>query len=373
MEFDLIPNYKLPSIKITETKFKVDSPSPEQLKKRAEFERNTILKREQNFNKGINFHENLQKIDIELIEDTPEGFNMFNSPSDIEICDLARSIENVGLIHPIIVTVDNKGVYNVICGRCRVLAYIKLFQSSGLSKYKFISSYVIKSEDVDELFLRTLVIESNISFRSISKFNMIQALIINYEIMKKSKLYRNEKNIGMELSKTFQISQSTLFNFLRVKNLCDPGLTLLYENKITLKSAIYLTKVPKEIQINILEKLGPKGVKAIFKLKLLTSESNISMKKLEEKIKLVENLTPLNTKIVLEVHKELVNPLIDHIISFKKKEAATFAGKDMRGNIKKAFKVKYNKDDMEFYIEKNIIDEKQLRKLEANTIGEMIK
>jgi len=75
--------------------------------------------------------------------------------------------------------------------------------------------------------------------------------------MKKTKKFRNEKNIGMELSKQFNISESTVFNYLRVKNLCDPGLTMLYDEEISMQVATYLTKVPKGMSvtyISILEK-----------------------------------------------------------------------------------------------------------------------
>ena len=70
---------------------------------------------------------------------------------------------------------------------------------------------------------------------------MITALITNYEITKNIKNYRNEMNIGDE---------------------------------ITLQVATYLTKVPKETQVNILKTCGVKGVNKITMKKLLTK--NIS-------------------------------------------------------------------------------------------------
>jgi len=114
----------------------------------------------------------------------------------MEQYDLMRSIENVGLINPIYCTVDNAGNYSVIIGRVRVIAYCNLYEKYGKSlKYKYIPSYVIPFDEIDELYMRSMIIESNILFRKISKFNKIRSLIENYQIMKEMKQFRGEKNI----------------------------------------------------------------------------------------------------------------------------------------------------------------------------------
>ncbi|MCL2323171.1 MAG: hypothetical protein FWC47_13850, partial [Oscillospiraceae bacterium] len=150
---------------------------------------------------------------------------------------------------------------------------------------------------------------------------------------------------------------------LRVKKLCDPGLTLLYEERISVKAALYLTKVSKETQINILERFGVNGVNKIYKLKLLTSEGDISLEQLEEKIEELENYTPPKTKIIIEVQREFVNPLLEYLLSFKKDKINPFANKYTRGVTTSAFKVRYDIDAMEAYAEQNIIDEITLKKL----------
>ena len=371
---DLRPMYRLKNdnIKVSVTEIKSSKTPSEVLKKIAEAEKETILKRERNFNEGVNFYENFQKVDIELIEDTPPGWNLFDKPKETEIAELMRSVENVGLLEPVYLTLDPGGTYTVICGRLRLLAFIGLYQETGLLKYKFIPSYVIDSTSVDEFFLRSMIIESNIRFRSISKFNMIQSLIQNYEIMKKMKLYRSESNVAKEIARILHMSESNVFNLLRVKKLCDPALTLLYEERITLKAALYLTKVSKETQENILEKFGVDGVNKIYKLKLITKEGNISLEKLEEKIDELKSYTPPKTKIILEVSREFVNPLLEYLLNFKKEQINPFANKHTRGVTTSAFRVRYDAEAMNLYAKQNIIDEITLKKLIAKLSYEKI-
>ncbi|MCL2322579.1 MAG: ParB N-terminal domain-containing protein [Oscillospiraceae bacterium] len=369
---DLRPTYRLKNddIIVTTTEVKVNH-SPEEVKKWAAREKESIIKREKNFAEGVNFYENFERVDIETITDTPIGWNLFEV-KEADVAELMRSIDAIGLLDPIYVTREPDGTHTVICGRLRLLAFISLYELNFEERYKFIPAYVINSTEVDELFLRSMIIESNIKFRSISKFNMIQSLIQNYEIMKLVKNYRNESNLAAELSKVFDMSESSIFNFLRVKKLCDPGLTLLYEGRITLKSALYLTKVSKETQINILERFGVKGVNTIYKLKLITKEGNISLEELDAKIKELENYSPPKTKITIEVDKRFIGSLLEYILNFKKDKINPFANDYTRGNTSSLFKFKYDEDAMEIYAKQNLIDEKTLRKLASNLSYEKI-
>ncbi|MCL2320543.1 MAG: ParB/RepB/Spo0J family partition protein [Oscillospiraceae bacterium] len=358
-------------IKITETKIDIGS-TPDDLKKWAAHERNATLMREKNFKDGANYFDTLQKLDIELIQDVPSGWNLFDPPKKHELADLIRSIASVGLIYPIYVLQHTSGVYSVICGRSRLLAFTNLFQATGLDKYRFIPSYIIKESETDELFVRTMIIESNLRFRSISKLNLIQSLITIYEVMQKNKVFRGESNVAVEVAKTFEVSETTVFNYLKVRGLCEEALTLLYEDRLKLKAALYLTKVSKETQKNILEKFGTAGVNKVYKLKLITKEGNISLEELEEKIEELKTYTPSKTKIILEVDRRFVNPLLEYLLNFKKEHINPFANKNTRGVTTSVFRVRYDAEAMGLYVKQNIIDEITLKKLVSKLSYEKI-
>ncbi|MCL2322484.1 MAG: ParB/RepB/Spo0J family partition protein, partial [Oscillospiraceae bacterium] len=350
------------NIKITETKIDIGS-TPEDFKKWADHEKQAILMREKNFNDGANYFDTLQKLDINLIDDVPPGWNLFDPPKKHELADLIRSIASVGLIYPIYVLEHTSGVYSVICGRSRLLAFANLYQATGLDKYRFIPSYIVKESDTDELFVRTMIIESNLRFRSISKINLVQSLITIYEVMQKNKLYRGESNVAEEVAKTFEVSETTVFNYLKVRDLCEEALTLLYEDRLKLKAALYLTKVSKETQKNILEKFGIKGVNTIFKLKLITRDGDVSLEKLEENIKDIEHKTPPKTRMTIEISREFVAKLIDFLLEFKNQVIVPFACRNTRGKTSTLFKVRCNNEDMEHYIKEKLVDEMLYGKL----------
>ena len=368
---DLRPNYRLKNdpIKITEVEIQLD-PSPETLKRRAEEERATLIKRAKIINEKPEFYGNFQKVDIDIINDDFAPWNLFEWPTNMEEMDLARSIDTVGLINPIYVTLDKTGRYNVIVGRCRLLAFCNLWKATSLDKYRFIPCYVIPYEDVDELFIRSIMIESNICFRKISKGNMIKALLENHTLMKLGKQFRNESNVGIELSKLFQISESSVFNYLKVRSLCNPAQTLLYDDEISIQAATYLTKVSKEKQEKILEAFGKEGVKAIFRLKLLTKDENITIEQLQKEINRVKSLVPEKTRITIEVSKKLLSPLMQHLLDFKRTNAAEQAGR-MQGKFKNVFTVRFNDKDLGYY--KGMIDEIVLKKLLSKNISDMAK
>ncbi|MCL2320816.1 MAG: ParB N-terminal domain-containing protein [Oscillospiraceae bacterium] len=368
---DLRPNYRLKNdpVRITEVEIQLN-PSPETLKRRAEEERNTLIKRAKIINERPEFFNNLQKVDIDIINDDFYPWNLFDWPTKMEQMDLARSIDTVGLINPIYVTLDKTGRYNVIVGRCRLLAFCDLWKATSLDKYRFIPCYVIPYEDVDELFIRSIMIESNICFRKISKGNMIKALLENHTLMKLGKQFRNESNVGIELSKLFQISESSVFNYLKVRSLCNPAQTLLYDDEISIQAATYLTKVSKEKQEKILEAFGKEGVKAIFRLKLLTKDENITIEQLQKEINRVKSLVPEKTRITIEVSKKLLSPLMQHLLDFKRTNAAEQAGR-MQGKFKNVFTVRFNDKDLGYY--KGMIDEIVLKKLLSKNISDMAK
>ncbi|MCL2321270.1 MAG: ParB N-terminal domain-containing protein [Oscillospiraceae bacterium] len=370
---DLRPDYSIKNshikYRITEVEIPLNH-SAEFIEEMAKKDREALIRRERIFNEKPEYFNEIQRIDIDKINDELATWNLFEYPTKMEQIDLMRSIENVGLLNPIYVTVHDNGSYNVIIGRCRLLAYCNLWKKTNLDKYRFIPCYVIPFSQVDELYIRSMMIESNICFRKISKGNMVKALLENYEAMKRVKKYRNEKNLGMELSKQFQVSESTVFNYLKAKNLCNPAQTLLYDDEISLQVATYLTKVPKETQEKILELCGKEGVKAIFRLRLLTNNENITPEQLEKEIKRVNELLPQKTKITIEVSQALLNPLMQHLLDFKRNVAAEKASR-MQGKFKDVFNVRFNEKDLSYY--KGIIDETVLKKLLAKNLVAMSK
>ncbi|MCL2321254.1 MAG: ParB N-terminal domain-containing protein [Oscillospiraceae bacterium] len=365
---DIRPHIPDPRIKSEEL---IIPRSAEEIKARAERESEILKLRAQSINEKPCFHNTLQMINVEEIQDSFSDWNHFDLPDQMEQYDMMRSIENVGLLNPIYCTIDRDGRYSVIIGRVRLIAYCNLYEKTGFSdKYKYIPSYVINLDEIDELQIRTMMIESNISFRKISKFNMIRALIENYQLMKECKKFRNEKNVGMEIAKLFNVSEATTFNFLKTRNLCDTGLALLYDEKITLQVATYLAKVTKETQEKILDSYGVDGVKAIHRLKMLTGKKDIKMEDLEKLLKRIEKLEPYMTTISITVCSFLLDAFLKYLLEFKERDAKLRASV-FSGRFNNVFKTKFNRSHMGYYLEAGKLDEVTVKRLLAKSIKKM--
>jgi hypothetical protein len=184
---DLRPQPRMKNHISEEIEFVPSTLSPEIAKKFAAAKENLEYLKRTTLNEKPELFHNLQRIDVRIIHDIPDGWSLFDDPTAEEVLDLMRSIDSIGLIHPIHVMLTDAGKYVMLIGKFRHIAYMNLFEITGNdSRYKYIPAYVIKEDEFDELFLRNMIFESNFKFRSISKFNLIQTLISNYEIMRRS-------------------------------------------------------------------------------------------------------------------------------------------------------------------------------------------
>ena len=88
---DFRPNYMLKSdrIRITEEEIPLNHP-PELLKKWAEEERNTLIKRAKVLNEKPEFFNNFQRVDIDLIYNDFGPWNLFDLPTKAERIDLMQ-------------------------------------------------------------------------------------------------------------------------------------------------------------------------------------------------------------------------------------------------------------------------------------------
>ena len=84
----------------------------------------------------------------------------------------------------------------------------------------------------------------------------------------------------------------------------------------------------------------------------------------------MSSLVPEKTRISIEVCKKLLSPLMQHLLDFKRDEAAKQAGR-RQGKFKDVFNVRFNDKDLGYY--KGMIDEIVLKKLLSKNIMDMAK
>jgi hypothetical protein len=279
-------------------------------------------------------------------------------------------VEQVGIIQPIILLHDNDAdeIYEILVGHSRYLALKALYENTNDEKYRYVPAFILSREEVGEYFARTLILDSNFSYRNIDQTVLIKALIERYTLLKKTKKYRSEINIAEALADEFLMSRSTVFNYLCLRKLCEEVMVLLLEKRIKLQSARYLARINHETQKMILNKYGIEKINIIHRIKFLTGSEVKSEEQMEKKIEIANTLVPFTTNITVTLNKDLVNDYMKLNADFNEQAMKNYEGKFQRNNSDYYFKVKYDADHMKYYMEQDYVDSKVLGRVSAKTI-----
>ena len=349
-----------------------DPISPEEAEKVRKAEEQFTKTRIKNFSEGVNLLENVKKIDIELMQDAPSNWAYMPLPSESQLITLMASIENLGLLNPIILLEHpNYDKYSILSGKSRVLALKNLYVRDQLDKYRYPVCFILKENEVDELYLRSLILDLNFSYRTIPQEVFIRMILERHALLKRSKEFRSSSNIAQQLSEEFMMSESSIYNYLTLKKLTEEVMTLLFEKRIDLQTARLLAKVDKQSQIAILENIDYKELKCKHRMEYITKDGNTSTENIKKRIKESKDLVPYKTTITIEVHNAALGKAIDLILDVKKNITTDLGAKFSVKNINEFCKVTYNKDQMKYYLEKNMVDQKVLDRLTAKTINEL--
>ena len=87
-------------------------------------------RRAKNLAEGVNFMDNLQRIDIFLMEDAPSNWNYMPLPNETQLISLMDSIDTIGQINPIILLkYPSYHKYSILDGKSRVIANMNLYEN----------------------------------------------------------------------------------------------------------------------------------------------------------------------------------------------------------------------------------------------------
>ena len=166
----------------------------------------------------------IQEISIDLIDHPPVELRSTVDQEYIET--LAKSIKEVGLVHPVRVKALN-GRYEIISGNCRFLA-CKL---AGLAKLDCIV---------------TVTAESNIPAMTLHE-NLIREDINHMDIARYLKYLRDEKKQSIdELAKTFRYSSTWVYQHLKLIEADECIRNAVDSELINYQAALELMRIPDE-------------------------------------------------------------------------------------------------------------------------------
>ncbi len=373
---DLLPHHRLKNTSITTTyevlNLRVSSLSLEEQENSRKVKEKVMKKRVDTFSNGIDLFKRFEYIDMNNLQKSDTGWSYFDKPKELELLNLISSIESIGILSPLVVKIRENGKYEIISGNSRFLALKNIYEQKREERFKYAPCFILDA-DIDEYFERSLIIDSNLNYRTMSQEVYIKAILEKYEILKRTKLYRNDINIAETISKEFSISQATVFNYLTLNRLCKEAITLVYEKKLKLKSARKLSKLSHENQLYILENVSLEDINATYKLKVLTRNGSASLNEIKNKIEFIKDFVPFNTSINIELNKEVLEKFFGVIFDFKDYIHTNFSNKYNEKRLKSMVKVKLDEEHMKFYVKHNFLNKEIIEKVCSRELSEVLK
>jgi hypothetical protein len=261
--------------------------------------------------------------------------------------------------------------YMVICGESRLTALKNLYANTQDEKYKLAPCYVLDFDEVDEYFIRAMILDTNLSYRGMDQTILLKVIIERYEILKRTKAYRSEMNIAQALAEEFLISRSTVYNYLCLKKLCEEAMLLLLEKRIKLQAARYLARINHDVQIMILEHFGIENINTIHMIKYLTNKDNVKLPELLKRIETAKSLVPFKTTVKVTIARHLVNKFFEFAADFNRYAIINYQGVFQTKNSKKYCNIAYNEEEIKFYLENGTIHKKHFNTVNARNIEEL--
>ena len=254
---------------------------------------------EESYIKDISNNNSIKEIKLEKIVPNPyQPRKVFN---EISLKELANSINQQGLMQPILVVEDDEE-YILIAGERRVRAHKLLNKET-------IKAIVI---DFDLSKLREYAIVENLQRENLNVVDLANSL---YELIKEHS-YTHE-----EVAKIVSKSRSYITNILRILKLSDYVKEKLKEDKITLGHAKNLVNLDEETQkkiidIIIAQKLSAREVENLVKKYKTNIKQTTKKEKEDSNLNLDEILKEIKNRYGLNISKSN-NSLVISVTSKK--------------------------------------------------------
>lgn len=116
-----------------------------------------------------------------------------NGDNDEDIKSLAKDIKHNGLLNPIIVQKESENKYNIVAGRRRYLAFLRLSNKYNKASYSSIPCKILQSKTpLNEAKLKSISLSENINRKKMTIREQITAYMELYENSNKD--FKNLRN-----------------------------------------------------------------------------------------------------------------------------------------------------------------------------------
>ena len=311
----------------------------QEMRDNAEIRRN-LIKDELKFSKTV------EDIDLDKLVEVHESVNFFAVPNNEEFLDLTSSLDQFGVINPLIVMKSkDSDKYIVLVGRSRLYALRSLYAESEDMRF-FKVPCILLDSSTDPNLIQGLIISTNMKYRKLSLQDKIQSILILENILAKSKNYRE------------------------LKYLCPKGMELVKQKYMNLGIARLLSQKDHKTQEIIINGLGSdlNNVKMVNRMLEGPSQGETW----EEKTKRTREIVPAFTTITIKVAFQEVEGTFIGLAAMRREYALKYAA-TKKNSINSIFKVSVNEKDMAQYIKRGFLKQETLNKVLSTEFNDIIK
>ena len=320
----------------------------------------------------LKFSKNIEYIDLDKLVEVDSSINFFAVPDNEEFLDLAASLEQFGVVNPLICTLDEaSGNYIVLVGRSRLYALRSLFAESQDDRF-FKVPCILLDSSTDPRLIQGLVVTTNMKYRKLSKTDMIKSINILDSILTNTREYRGKINITDLIAKHAGVSRTTVNNYRELNKLCPKGKELVEKRHMNLGVARLISQKDQSTQEKIINGLG-NDINDVKMVKKMMEEPSRSINETwEEKTKSVKEMIPSFTTVTIRLSYQEVEGFFKGISVLRKEYALKYAA-TKKGDINRFLKVSVNDRDMVQYINRGFLKQETLDKVLATEFNDVIK
>lgn len=208
-------------------------------------------------------------LELQKLVPAPPDWNFYRPLSDNKMIELIESIEQNGLLHPIVVweptgyddtmsSYCEPGQYIILSGHNRVNAYRRLFEQTGLSKYARIACCIRR--DLDAAHAREVIIDSNWVQRSLSTSERTRSICEKYALSGRKTRAKTPDERGRTydiIAKQYGLSGRQIHRYLKLGQLHPGLLSLVDAGKLSFTSGVALSDFPEETQRTLVLEFAP--------------------------------------------------------------------------------------------------------------------
>ncbi len=190
-----------------------------------------------------------EELPIDSLVPATKSWNFYAPLPDDKMLELITSIEENGLLHPIVVWQQPGKPTMVLSGHNRLEAFRRLYQVTGQEKYAKIPCTIKK--DITPQQAQEIVVDSNWVQRTLSPSEKARSISQKYALAGR-KARSTNGNSGVStydiIAQQYGLSGRQIARYVKLGSLQDDLLILLDDGKLSLSAGVKLADFPPQQQ-----------------------------------------------------------------------------------------------------------------------------